>query len=161
MRRGAEGVVMSLGTEYATRLYEFLAKVWAEMKAVKGWNLQALYDVVADAVEEAEAIAQEIGGLDGATRKEMVIDAVNALIDIPLLPEWAEKKVFEGVLGLLIDQVVALLNRKIGHDWFAQTRAVIESEAKAQAAEPNPSGMQITHEQELAARIPPGAALPT
>jgi len=152
---------MSLGTEYATRLYEYLARAWANVKAAGVWNLKELYDVLADAVEEAEAIAHEIGGLDGATRKEMVIDAVNALIDIPLLPEWAEKKVFEAVLGMLIDQIVALLNRKIGHDWLAQTRAVIDVEANAAKPVPgNPSGMQITHEQELAARIPPGGAVP-
>jgi hypothetical protein len=155
-------------------LYDYLADLWADVKAVGKWNLATIYAVIRDAVGRAEEIARTVGGIDGATRKEMVVVAVDALVDIPYVPDVGERIIFKTFLGPVIDVIVAGLNLFFGHNWYEKTiRAEVARAGEAPGPGPDPgpdggsrqaplpvSGVQRTHAEELAARIPPGGTLP-
>ena len=63
-----------------------------------------LFDVIVDAVMTAE---KEFGAGQGLNKKEQVISMVNAVVDIPGIPEFLEEKIF----SLVIDLVVYLFNK--------------------------------------------------
>ena len=53
------------------------------------------------------------------TKREGAVKFINGVlaikvIDIPLLPEWLEERVF----ALLVDYTVYLYNKHFGHDWI-------------------------------------------
>ena len=62
------------------------------------------FETIVDKVVEVE---KAYGASAGATKKEKVIQTVNALVDIPIIPEFLEEKVF----GLVVDLVVYIFNR--------------------------------------------------
>jgi len=71
------------------------------------------FEKILDAVEQAE---RKVGSGGGDVKRDMAVNIVNSLIDVPYLPEWAEEK----LIGMLIDFGVYLLNEKIGHDWIGK-----------------------------------------
>lgn len=63
-----------------------------------------LFDVIIDAVHKAE---KEFGAGNGLCKKEQVISIVNAFVDIPVIPEFLEERIF----SLVIDLVVYIFNK--------------------------------------------------
>ena len=72
---------------------------------------ESLFSRVIKAVEQTELDYR--GVRQGAIRRQIAIDIINAVVDIPVLPEWVEQRVF----GLLVDFAVYLYNRAFGHSW--------------------------------------------
>lgn len=62
------------------------------------------FEAVIDAIVAAE---REFGAGQGLTKKEQVINVVNALVDIPVIPEFLEERIF----SLVIDLIVFIFNR--------------------------------------------------
>ena len=119
-------------------LKELAAKVVAELKdgteildgvkAVKAaWGsesnvfkksfkaVSAAVEVISDVVERVERVGADLK-LAGDKKKELAVEVVNSLIDIPYVPEAAEAVMIE----LVIDTVVRTLNRRLGKDWLGK-----------------------------------------
>jgi len=73
-------------------------------------KLKLDFALIEDAVRQVEAA---YGSGEGETKRKAAIALINAAVDVPYLPEP-----FEAVLiGLLVDLVVHLYNRRWGHSW--------------------------------------------
>ena len=53
----------------------------------------------------------------GAEKRKFAIDCINALVDIPYVPERIEG----WIIGLCVDLVIYLYNKWFGHDWINKT----------------------------------------
>jgi hypothetical protein len=61
------------------------------------------FKIIADYVQQAEKL---YGANTGNTKKEFVLNSINSLVDIPVLPEALEKRILE----ILIDLAVYIFN---------------------------------------------------
>lgn len=77
--------------------------------------VSAAVEVISDVVERVERVGADLK-LAGDKKKELAVEVVNALIDIPYVPEAAEAVMIE----LVIDTIVRTLNRRLGKDWLAK-----------------------------------------
>lgn len=87
------------------------------LKKDKDWSIGSItgkVDILQAVLVEVEKTAKEIGTLTGKDKKKLAIDVINIVIDIPMVPEWAEAVIIEYV----IDIVIALLNKWFGHAWL-------------------------------------------
>jgi len=50
----------------------------------------------------------------GKEKRAVAVKLINKAVDVPLLPEWVEGKVF----GLLVDFTIYLYNQHFGHNWI-------------------------------------------
>ena len=66
--------------------------------------------IVGECIVEAEKLM----GMSGANKKDYVVKALNAVIDIPFIPEAIEAK----IIGLIVDIVVDVVNKYWGHKWL-------------------------------------------
>ena len=71
------------------------------------------FKIISDAIEFVE---KNFFNLDSAEKRQKAIENINALIDIPFLPESIEEK----IIGYLIDGMVFILNKLVGKDWGAE-----------------------------------------
>jgi len=102
--------------DYEAKAKELIAKLGAvadEIKSVK--SLSGALAVVPDVVKLVESVGQE-EDIKGADKKQLAVAVLNALIDIPFLPESVEGM----LIGWAIDAVVAALNKLVGPDWLAK-----------------------------------------
>lgn len=77
-------------------------------------ELQGVFDKVLTIVQEVEAKVPEEEGKEkytGEEKKALAVTAINAVIDIPMLPEFVEGKIFGSVVGLLIEFAVYIHNK--------------------------------------------------
>lgn len=71
--------------------------------------------LISDVVEHVEVIGVD-AALAGAQKKELAVEIINKLIDIPYVPEAAE-----GVLiDFTVDAIVGAFNKKFGKGWLAK-----------------------------------------
>lgn len=70
--------------------------------------------IIPGVIAEVELAAQKTQGMTSAEKKELAINIINRLIDIPLIPESVEAM----LLGYAIDAIVAALNKLVGKDWI-------------------------------------------
>jgi len=73
-----------------------------------------IIQLIQEVVKLVESIASEFGGTTGKEKKEIAIQAIQSVIDIPFVPEWVEDR----VIVLLVDFIVDLFNRKFGKRWI-------------------------------------------
>ena len=66
--------------------------------------MNKFFEILEKAIITAE---REFGAGEGVSKKEKVVNTVNALVDIPVIPEFIEEKVF----SLVVDLVVYLFNK--------------------------------------------------
>lgn len=80
-------------------------------------KLHNVFDKALEIVNQVEQNAEVIKAddsqenLTGAQKKAMAVDLLNACIDIPMLPEFVEKKIFTSVVGLIIEFAVYVSNK--------------------------------------------------
>jgi len=98
-------------------------------------KLHNVFDKALEIVNQVEQNAEVIKAddsqenLTGAQKKAMAVDLLNACIDIPMLPEFVEKKIFTSVVGLIIEFAVYVHNK---FDLFVATKKAAKA-AKAAA----------------------------
>ncbi|MFA5162081.1 MAG: hypothetical protein WC421_07530 [Elusimicrobiales bacterium] len=97
----------------AKELLDGLGELKGKIKAVK--SLKDAAEAIPDVVKLVEAVGQD-EGLKGADKKALAVAVLNALIDIPFLPESIEGM----LIGWAIDAVVAALNKLVGKDWLGK-----------------------------------------
>lgn len=104
---------------------ELSGKIFSEIKdlasnigkaqGLKGYGL--LVPVVLARVEE---IRNDTHPLTGEQKKEVASRVLNLLINLPVLPEFIEAKIF----SMAIDWFVAFFNRAFGQNWLQSVKAV-------------------------------------
>lgn len=99
---------------YITQIVAYLAHIWGVVSSKKAWTLRAVYMAIADVVVYIESVARETRALTGKQRRDAAVRALNQVINIPILPESLERRLF----GILVDAVIQTLNRFLGHDWI-------------------------------------------
>lgn len=65
-----------------------------------------IIQLIQEVVKLVESIASEFGGTTGKEKKEIAIQAIQSVIDIPFVPQGLEAWIY----GFLIDQIVGALN---------------------------------------------------
>jgi len=68
-------------------------------------------DAVIRSVVEAE---RRFGPGNGMKKRDFAVLLISAVVDIPFIPEWAERI----VIGLLVDLTIRLFNRTFGKRWI-------------------------------------------
>ena len=93
---------------------KILKKVWdeaedayEEIKALEGFHVSHIWKFIVIVAQNIEDLSEN---LTGTEKKELATIIVNKLIDIPIVPEWMEEKVF----ALLIDVIVESFNSIFG-----------------------------------------------
>jgi len=66
--------------------------------------MNKVFEIIINTIQTVE---KEIGSGQGETKKEKAVNIINNLIDIPIIPEFLEEKVF----SLIIDLVVFIFNK--------------------------------------------------
>jgi len=75
-------------------------------------DLQKAIELIPALIQQAE---HEIKGeSSGPERRKFVIDSVNAIIDLPFVPESVE----ETALGFIVDGIVTAFNKLFGKNWI-------------------------------------------
>ena len=93
----------------------FLVQIAPKMEDLKGeFSWPALFELFDDAVDAVENM-KEIQG--GQQKKECAIELIMAVydryqLDIPYLPNMFEKKILRTILNVVIDGIVAILNKR-------------------------------------------------
>jgi len=72
--------------------------------------LPEIGSVIRDTIVGIETISQEAKALTSKEKRDAVVNVINSCVDIPYLPEAAEKFIF----GLAIDAILKVYNRKFG-----------------------------------------------
>jgi len=70
-----------------------------------------LFEKIVDVVHKAEELYRK---KTGAEKRKFAINCINALVDVPYVPERIEG----WIIGLCVDLVVYLYNKWFGHDWI-------------------------------------------
>lgn len=78
-------------------------------------NTAFLLPLVEAASHVIEKITYDAKGVaTGTDKKKALIDWINSLIDIPVIPNWLE----DNAIAWLLDLVIGKLNLLFGHKWF-------------------------------------------
>ena len=72
-------------------------------------KLKVLMHLAPEAVDQVEAISAKLG-LRGADKKQLAIDALLAVV---ALPWWLPEAAVRAMLGVLVDSLVGLINKRI------------------------------------------------
>ena len=74
-----------------------------------------LWQVLFDAIVTVE---KKYGKGEGAKKLRAAIDIINSIINIPIIPEFAEDALFK----LVIEAVIWFLNKGFGHQWIEKIK---------------------------------------
>ena len=99
----------------AQELLDKLDEVKDKIKTVK--SLKDAAEAVPDVVKLVEGVGQD-EDFKGSDKKALAVAVLNALIDIPFLPESMEGM----LIGWAIDAVVSALNKLVGNDWLKKLK---------------------------------------
>lgn len=105
-----------------------LAEIADGVKAVKAaWNgesnvikkvfaaVSAAAALITDVIQRVEILGVD-AALAGGQKKELAVEIINKLVDIPYVPEQMEAV----LIGFTIDAIVGAFNRKFGKSWLAK-----------------------------------------
>lgn len=104
------------------------AEIVAGIKAVKeAWAsegnilkkafkaVSAAVSVITDVVERVEILGADLK-LAGTSKKELAVEIINTLVDIPWVPEAMEAQLIE----FAVDAIVGAFNKKFGKGWLGK-----------------------------------------
>jgi len=77
--------------------------------------VSAAVSVITEVVQRVETIGADLK-LAGDKKKELAVEVINALVDIPWVPEALEAQLIE----FAIDAIVGAFNKKFGKDWLSK-----------------------------------------
>lgn len=105
--------------EIVEAILEDLSELVEKAKAIDKWNIesiQVIWELIVEVIAAVEKYSVELGKISKEDKREIAVDTLNSLIDIPYMPEWLEGRVF----GFAIDGAIQLLNRFVGKDWLSK-----------------------------------------
>jgi agmatine/peptidylarginine deiminase len=77
--------------------------------------VSAAVAVIADVVERVEVLGADLKAA-GGNKKELAVEVINSLVDIPWVPEAVEAHLIE----FAVDAIVGAFNKKFGKDWLGK-----------------------------------------
>ena len=77
--------------------------------------VSAAVSVITDVVERVEVLGVDYA-LAGSKKKELAVEIINKLIDIPWVPEALEAQLIE----FAVDAIVGAFNKKFGKAWLGK-----------------------------------------
>ena len=77
--------------------------------------VSAAVAVITDVVERVEVLGKDLK-LAGDKKKELAVEVVNSLVDIPWVPEALEAQLIE----FAIDAIVGAFNKRFGKAWLSK-----------------------------------------
>jgi phosphopantetheine adenylyltransferase len=86
---------------------------WDEIKGAEGL-MQRAQEAIHQVVVLVEAFAEKTGGMSGEDKSDIAADVLDELINIPVIPNWLENKIFR----FAVSAVVHSLNVTLGHAWL-------------------------------------------
>lgn len=98
-------------SEMASMLYNELkatAEEALKARGVKGWG-----SLVPAVIVRVEQIREAGAPLSGPEKKAVAATVLNRLVNLPIVPEFVEQKIFEAA----VDWFVEFFNRSYGHKW--------------------------------------------
>ena len=75
----------------------------------------AAVSVITDVIERVESLGSSLK-LAGDKKKELAVEVINKLVDIPYVPEAAEAM----MIDLAVEAIVGAFNKKFGKDWLTK-----------------------------------------
>lgn len=99
-------------TQLKDKIIETLKKRLDLETAIKEKDLQKVWDIIAGVIVNVESIIEV--KLEGKEKRQLAIDIINELVDIPVIPEFIEAK----IIGLVVDAIVSALNKIFGKQWI-------------------------------------------
>ena len=112
---------MGVDVKMLNAVVENLKDSLGEIKSIKKLDLNSVKQVatiIDEAVTEVERVSKEIRAFSSKEKRQLAVDAINQILDIPLIPEFVEGK----VIGLVVDVVVGLLNKWFGKNWLVDKK---------------------------------------
>ena len=77
--------------------------------------VSAAVSVITDVVERVEILGADLK-LAGTSKKELAVQIINTLVDIPWVPEAMEAQLIE----FAVDAIVGAFNKKFGKGWLGK-----------------------------------------
>lgn len=100
--------------EVFTRLQGVYKEI-AGAQGLKGYGL-----IIPLVLAEVEEIRNDLNPLSGEQKKEIASRVLNLLINLPVVPEFIEARIFD----IVIDWFVAFFNRSFGNTWIDAVRKI-------------------------------------
>jgi len=99
-------------------IHEIASMLVNELKAtveevVKAHGIRGWGQLIPTVVMRVEAVREAGQGLSGPDKKQVAVTVLNQLINLPIVPEFVEEKIF----SLAVDWFVHFFNRSHGHTW--------------------------------------------
>lgn len=85
-------------------------------------DLLEVHTILVDIIVHIENYATVIRTVPGEQKREVAIDVINELINIPVLPEFVEAS----IIGWIIDILVETFNKLGGQEWLNQLFVIEE-----------------------------------
>lgn len=85
-------------------------------------DILEVHDILIDIIVHIENYATVIRTVPGEQKREVAIDVINKLVNIPILPEFVEGS----IIGWMIDILVQTFNKIGGQNWLDQLFVVSE-----------------------------------
>ena len=102
-----------LASKVVVEVKEIRDEIEEQSKAKKWYEV--VYTAIPFVVEAVEGFALNYKtDLKGADKKKLAVNLLNQAIDIPYVPEWAEAKLF----NFGIELVIKFFNKKFGKKWL-------------------------------------------
>lgn len=105
---------MAYPDELKQLIVNSIAKVQGVVEPVKAKDYKEAFEIGSMVIKEVEAYSSKVSKLSGEEKRQLAIDVLNTLIDVPVLPEFIEAI----AIGKLIDVIVSILNRIFGRQWI-------------------------------------------
>lgn len=113
---------MSVESELLNEIVAKITELHGKAASLKGKDtftiLSTILTVLPDVIKEVEVIG---GKLDSADKKELAIEVMLKWANIKKLPDSMERQ----ILSLVIDLVIALLNKWFGKEWIKKVTSFL------------------------------------
>lgn len=103
--------------ELAKSILEDLAGLVEKAKQITSFGPEAIsviWEIVVEVITAIEKYSSEVEHLTSHEKRSIAAQSLNALIDIPWVPEWMEAKVFD----FAVDGAIQLFNSILGNSWL-------------------------------------------
>lgn len=107
-------------------LQAITAKIYDEMRELslqvgKARGLAGLGYLIPAVISRVEEVQSVTAALTGDQKKEVAGRVLNLLINLPIIPEWIEAKIF----GLAVDWFVEFFNRSFSKTWLPKVKELL------------------------------------
>jgi len=89
----------------------------------KGFSFNKLTTLAREVCVVVETYTDDVGELSSQVKLSLAIEILVNLVDIPLVPQWLERKIY----NIALDKALKYLNEKFGDNWLDEFTATAET----------------------------------